>query len=142
MRVEYGGEEIVVTPDEVLVAEDGSTTLRRISTGHSRSEDGKSIGAAAFLAAAAEAFSGAKVELVYLADQKFLPLALKAREMDTRRRRMEDNLGAIRAGQFAANHSSFSCPNCPALFICGPVPAGVLSPDFKTSENLSTSSDD
>jgi len=132
LRVQYGGEEIVVTPDDVLVGEDGSITVRRVSTGHSRSEDGKSIGAAAFLAAASEAFSGAKVELVYLADQKFLPLALKAGEMETRRRHMETHLGGIRAGQFVANPSSFSCPNCPALFICGPVPQGTLSPLFTT----------
>lgn len=131
LHVSYSGEEIVVTPDDVLVASDGSITLRRVSTGHSRSEDTKSIGAAAFLSAAAEAFPGATVELVYLADQQSTPLSLKTGEIDTRRRHMESHLKAIRAGEFQSAASSFSCPNCPALFICGPVPAGPLDVDFE-----------
>lgn len=130
LRVQYGGEEIVVMPDDVLVGADGSITVRRVSTGRSRIEDGKSISAAAFLAAASEAFSGSKVELVYLADQNLLPLALKAGEKETRRMHMETYLGGIRAGRFVPNPSSFSCPNCPALFICGPVPHGTLAPSI------------
>ncbi|WP_312759011.1 PD-(D/E)XK nuclease family protein [Pulveribacter sp.] len=127
LHVSYAGEEIVVTPDDVLVAADGRITLRRVSTGHSRGEDAKSISAAAFLAAAGEAFPGATVELVYLADRSSTALALKSKEMDTRRRNMESHLRTIRAGAFQAKPSAFSCPNCPALFICGPVPSGSLT---------------
>jgi len=126
LHVNYGVEEIVVTPDDVLVAGDGQITLRKVSTGHSRSEDTKSIGAAAFLTAAAEAFPGAAVELVYLADQTTMPLSLKGGAIETQRRHMESHLQSIRAGEFPAEPSVFSCPNCPALFICGPVPGGVL----------------
>lgn len=127
LHVSYGEEEIVVTPDDVLVTSDGQITLRKVSTGHARSEDAKSIGAAAFLTAAAEAFPGATVELVYLADQTSTPLSLKAGAMETQRRHMESHLQSIRAGEFPAEPSAFSCPNCPALFICGPVPTGVLN---------------
>jgi len=133
LHVSYSGEEIVVTPDDVLVAGDGKVTLRRVSTGHSRSDDAKSIGAAAFLSAAGEAFPGAAVELVYLADKSSTALALNAGEMTTRRRHMETHLQAIRAGEFEAKPSAFSCPNCPALFICGPVPAGGLALERKTT---------
>jgi superfamily I DNA/RNA helicase len=127
LHVSYAGEDIVVTPDDMLVAVDGKITLRRVSTGHSRGEDAKSISAAAFLAAAGEAFPGATVELVYLADKSSIALALKSGEIDTRRRHMESHLQAIRAGAFPANPSPFSCPSCPALFICGPVPSGSLT---------------
>ena len=126
LHVSYGAEEIVVTPDDVLITGDGQMTLRKVSTGHSRSDDAKSIGAAAFLTAAAEAFPGATVELVYLADQTSTPLLLKSSAIETQRRHMESHLQSIRAGEFPAEPSAFSCPNCPALFICGPVPRGVL----------------
>jgi superfamily I DNA/RNA helicase len=126
LHVSYAGEEIVVTPDDMLVAPDGSITLRRVSTGHSRSEDAKSISAAAFLSAAAEAFPGATVELVSLADRQSTLVSLKTGEIATRRGYIESHLRAIRAGEFPSDPSSFSCPNCPALFICGPVPSGPL----------------
>ncbi|MNT26623.1 hypothetical protein D3C72_1622120 [compost metagenome] len=66
------------------------------------------------------------MELVYLADQTSTPLSLKAGAIETQRRHMESHLQSIRAGEFPAEPSAFSCPNCPALFICGPVPMGVL----------------
>lgn len=127
LHVSYNGEEIVVTPDDVLIAGDGKVTLRRVSTGHSRGDDAKSIGAATFLSAAAEAFPSATVELVYLADRSSTPLSMKAGAIETQRRHMEAYLQSIRAGEFAAAPSAFSCPSCPALFICGPVPSGSLN---------------
>ncbi|RYG96225.1 MAG: ATP-dependent helicase, partial [Alphaproteobacteria bacterium] len=69
LRLSFGVEEIIVMPDDVLIASDGVRTLRRVMTGHGQKDDEKGVGAAAFLLAAAEAFPGSKVELIYLADQ-------------------------------------------------------------------------
>jgi hypothetical protein len=140
LRVTFGSEEIIVTPDDVLVAEDGTVRVRRVMTGHSRSEDGESIGAAAFLAAAAQAFPRASAELVYLADRQAQRITLTAKKMDNRRDAIQSNLGAIRSGQFPAKTSSFTCPNCPALFVCGPVPAGRLQPEIRPAGGDATSS--
>ncbi|MBO7832533.1 ATP-dependent helicase [Burkholderia pseudomallei] len=131
LRVAYGEEEILVTPDDVLITLDGTKILRRIMTGHGRKDDEKTIGAAAFLTAATEAFPGAHVELVYLADQETRPVTLKPNELRTRKEHMLGHLGQIRAGHFPQKASSRTCPNCPAFFICGPVPHGSFVPAFR-----------
>ena len=131
LRVAFGAEEIIVTPDDVLVTEDGTVKVRRVRTGHSRSENGESIGAAAFLAAAAQAFSQATAELVYLADMRAQPISLSPKKLDNRKDDIGRHLQAIRGGRFPVRASSFTCPNCPALFVCGPVPSGQLEPEIR-----------
>lgn len=131
LRVAFGAEEIIVTPDDVLVAEDGTVKVRRIRTGHSRSDDGESIGAAAFLAATAQAFPQATAELVYLADMQAQQISLTLKKMDNRKDAIGSHLQAIRGGQFPTKASSFTCPSCPALFVCGPVPSGQLEPEIR-----------
>jgi hypothetical protein len=89
------------------------------------------IGAAAFLAAAAQAFPQATAELVYLADMQAQPISLTPRKLDSRKDTIGRHLQAIRGGRFPAKASSFTCPNCPALFVCGPVPSGQLKPEMR-----------
>jgi len=132
LRLAYGEEEIIVTPDDVLLASDGTRTLRKVITGHGRKDDEKKIGAAAFLTAAHEAFPGAQVELVYLADQRTRSVTLKPNELKTRRKHIDTHLGKIREGQFPQATSTRTCPNCPAFFICGPVPNGSIKPSFRS----------
>jgi hypothetical protein len=43
---------------------------------------------------------------------------------------LESALSGIRAGEFAPSTSVHTCPNCPAFFICGPVPAGSFQKKF------------
>lgn len=126
LKVEFGSEELIVTPDDVLLAADGSVRVRRIMTGHSRSDGSNSIGAAALLTAASKTFPSATAELVYLADQQSETIRLTAKKIGNRHTTISDHLNAIRNGLFPARSSSFSCPQCPALFICGPVPLGKL----------------
>jgi len=131
LRVTFGAEEIFVVPDDVLIAPDGVRTLRRVMTGHGRKDDEKAVSAAAFQLAAAEAFPGARVELVYLADQQTRPVTLKPNELKTRERKLSQLLEGIRNGQFPQKASSRTCPNCPAFFICGPIPDGKFQPTFR-----------
>ncbi|WP_018240832.1 UvrD-helicase domain-containing protein [Ensifer sp. BR816] len=125
-----GGEEILVQPDEVLVRPDGVRAVRRIGTGHMRSTDGKDVAAAALILAVKQAFPGAIAELVHLSDSEARPLSLSDRELSGRRDKLAKFLGEIRAGRFPAAVSSFTCPNCPAFFICGSAPEGSLKKKF------------
>jgi superfamily I DNA/RNA helicase len=121
-----GDEQIVVRPDDVLIRPDGGKTLRRIKTGHSRSKEDKQVDAAAFVLAAQKAFPDAKVEMVHLADQSVTETSLSPRELKNREEKLSDFMTKIRSGQFPTEPSRFSCPLCPAFFICGPVPEGKL----------------
>ena len=130
LRISFGAEEITVLPDDVLIDRDGSPTFRRVQTGHQRSTDGKDIGAAAFVMAAQQAFRNSQVELVHLADQATMTVEFNPKPLETKRKNLVDVLGAIRAGRFPPNPSTFTCPGCPAFFICGPAPAGPLQKKF------------
>ena len=126
----FGEELIVVRPDDVLVSGDGRRTLRRIQTGHKRSKEDDDVGAAAFVLAARQAFPEAVVELVHLSDETAVALDMSAKVLNNRRNTLGEHLAKIRAGRFPADPSPRRCPGCPAFFICGPTPPGILARKF------------
>jgi hypothetical protein len=130
LSLNFGGEEIIVRPDEILVRPDGVRAVRRIRTGHMRSAESKDVGAAALLLAVRQAFPGAVAELVHLADGEVRALSLSDRDLKGRKEKLARFLGDIRAGRFPADASSRTCPGCPAFFICGPTPEGALQKNF------------
>jgi len=129
LRITFDSYEVEVRPDEVLVR-DGVRTLRRVKTGHASSQESKDVGAAAFVLAARSAFPDAMVELVYLADAEVKPVVLSAKELSNRQLKLGGILSDIRGGSFRAETSDMTCPNCPALFVCGAVPHGTLVKTF------------
>lgn len=130
LRLTFGDEEVIVRPDDVLVRSDGVRLLRSIRTGHQRTADAKDVGTAAFLLAARQVFPDAVAELVYLSDQKTEPVELSKTELLNRQKKLGEHLQGIRAGRFPAEPSTRVCPSCPAFFICGPTPEGVLARKF------------
>ncbi|GER08777.1 DNA helicase [Iodidimonas muriae] len=130
LRVSFGEEEVVVHPDDVLLRPDGTRIIRRVQTGHFRKAETDDVGAVAFLLAARQAFPSAEVELIHLSDQSAQPIELTARKLQTRRDKLSTYLQDIRAGRFPANASSRTCPGCPAFFVCGPTPSGILEKNF------------
>jgi hypothetical protein len=122
--------EITIRPDDVLVGPGGVRSFRRVRTGHMYSNDEDNVGAAIFLLAAREADSNARAELVHLSDEAVTSLDLSATVLKNRKKKLSDFLGAIRGGMFPANPSEYTCPGCPAFFICGPTPPGVLERNF------------
>jgi hypothetical protein len=121
LRITFDNHEVEVRPDEVLVR-NGVRTLRRVKTGHATSRsEGKDVGAAAFVLATRAAFPDAIVELVYLADAEAKPLVLSAKELSNRQVKRA-HPARHPCGNFRAEASDMTCPNCPAFFVCGAVP--------------------
>lgn len=129
LSITFGDHVVEVRPDEVLVR-DGVRTVRRVRTGHAPSKDDADVGAAAFLLACKDAFPGASVELVYLADEASRPLTITPKVLGNRQETLGDIFRGIQAGQFKTEVSERTCPNCPAFFVCGAVPPGTLSKKF------------
>lgn len=132
LSLSFGAEEIIVMPDDLLVGPDGGRIVRKVQTGHQRSAELDDVGAAAFLLAARTAFPGAVVELVHLSDGTRTPLDrnLTPKKIANRQDKLSAFLADIRQGRFRAEISSFTCPNCPAFFVCGPTPLGKLKRKF------------
>jgi superfamily I DNA/RNA helicase/Zn-dependent peptidase ImmA (M78 family) len=126
LSLKFGEDEVLVTPDEMLIAPDGGMVLRRCRSGHHRKSDDDDIAAAALLLAAAETLPGATVEIVYLADELIKPVEITQKKLETRRGWIGECLQGASDGLFRKEESSFTCPGCPALIICGAVPPGTL----------------
>jgi superfamily I DNA/RNA helicase len=130
LRLAFGDHDIIVRPDDVLLEPSGRRVLRRVRTGHRRSDEEDDVGAAAFVLAARQAFPDALVQLVHLADQEVFPIGLTPRQLENRRKKLDNFLAAIRAGHFPTDPSPRTCPGCPAFFICACVPDGTLRKKF------------
>jgi hypothetical protein len=130
LRLAFEDQEIIARPDDVLVSGDGRRILRRVRTGHRRSTETENVGAAAFLLAARQAFPDAEVELVHLADQEKVAIDLSPKKLATRQAKLGTFLTEIQAGCFPASPSAWTCPGCPAFFICGATPPGTLCKKF------------
>ncbi|STW01941.1 PD-(D/E)XK nuclease superfamily [Klebsiella pneumoniae] len=132
--IKLGETFITIQPDDVLVHPDGRKTFRRVRTGHKRDKEESDLGAAAFVLAARQAFPDAMMELVHLSDQTVTPINLTAKQLDNRYKKILTILDSIVKGVFPAEPSSRVCPSCPAFFVCGLTPAGVLQK--KSKKNL------
>jgi superfamily I DNA/RNA helicase/Zn-dependent peptidase ImmA (M78 family) len=130
LRLAFGDHDIIVRPDEVLLEPGGRRILRRMRTGHRRSDEEDDLGAAAFVLAARQAFPDALVQLVHLADQEVFPISLTPRQLENRRKKLDNFLSDIRAGHFPIDPSPRTCPGCPAFFICACSPDGTLRKKF------------
>jgi len=129
LRIVVDGHEVEVTPDEILLR-NGKRIVRRVRTGHAPSNVGKDVGSAALILAVQSVFPDAELELLYLADAESKPLKLSSIELSNRQVKIAEIFREIRGGQFRTNASDATCPNCPAFFVCGEVPAGALSKLF------------
>ncbi|RTL28822.1 MAG: ImmA/IrrE family metallo-endopeptidase [Rhodocyclaceae bacterium] len=121
------GDTVVVRADDLLMHADGQRRFRRVRTGHKSSKEHDDIGAAALLLAAQQAFPGVIVELIHLADGVERPVIMSQTVLRNRRAKLAQVLGGIRAGNFPAVQSQRTCPRCPAFFVCGPLPDGLLT---------------
>lgn len=130
LSLTFNNERIIVRPDDVLIKPDGKRTFRRVKTGHHHSGDTEEVEAAALIFAAKQAFPDASIELVCLSDQRTEPLSMSGTKLENRMEKLNNLLKDIRSGRFPAYTSSRTCPNCPAFFVCGPTPQGILQKKF------------
>jgi len=130
LNLMFGEDKILVTPDDVVLESDGRKTYRRVSTGKTRDTDESDLGVAALLLAARAIDPNAQVELVYLADGNRFAVDRSATQLKNSSVKVAGAITRVRAGNFTANPSSFTCPGCPAFFLCGPLPPGALHKAF------------
>ena len=127
--ITFGRHHLIARPDEILLR-GGIRTLRTVRTGHAPRKDLKDVGSVAILLAANQAFPGAIVEHVYLADGQVKTLSFTPRQLSNGQDKLGSILSDIQAGHFAADRSEYTCPGCPAFFVCGATPAGTLHKSF------------
>lgn len=116
--IPIGGRNILITPDRVLVADDGSIRVQRIRTGRqTKSESDKPIYALMRRGAAAK-YPGRRIsiEALYLATGAAVPMPPKNDEKLLGQ--YADAIAGIERGDFHAEPDVRRCPNCQCYFIC------------------------
>lgn len=121
---------VEVRPDDLLIGPDGQHVVRAVRTGHQRASETDDVAAAALVLAAQQAFPGAKVEMIHLADEEATTIAINDGKLKTRHGWLTDCLEGVRAGRFPTDPSPYICPGCPAFFICSAMPKGTLTRIF------------
>jgi superfamily I DNA/RNA helicase len=130
LSLKFDDEEILVHPDEILIRPDGRHAVRTVQTGHRSERKEKAVDSAAFVLAAQNAFPNAVIQLVYLADREVREVLLSRKELTGREEKITKYLVDMRIGQFPPKSNEQTCPQCPAFFICGPLPEGKLFKKF------------
>lgn len=114
------GKQVTVTPDRVVIQDDGSVRVQRIRTGRkSKSEPDHRI-YALFRRGAAARYPGRTVfvETYYPATGETVPAL--AKKDDKLLTEYADAIAAIERGEFTPNPKDRrQCPNCQCYFICG-----------------------
>lgn len=127
--IAIGTQHLIASPDEILLR-GGVRTLRTVRTGHAPRKELKDVGSVAVLLAAKHAFPDATVEHVYLADGQVKPLSFTPKQLANGQDKLRSMLADIQAGHFRADRSEYTCPGCPAFFVCGATPEGTLHKSF------------
>ncbi len=127
LAVDLANGRVIVQPDEMAELPNGTVVLRKVRTGHKRSDEYDRLEYTLYLLAAQQHFGGrASVEAVHLADDVVEPVGVTAAKANTRRDRSNTMLGQIAAGRFPTNPNAVTCPRCPHFFVCDAVSTGAL----------------
>lgn len=131
LRFDVPGATIVVKTNEAVVEPGGGRVFRDIRTGHRSETLIKSKALNAFAIAVGRAAPGCRAEIVFLSDETVVPLQLKPAALAKRVADLSAFVAGILKGRYPQKVSSRTCPNCPAFFICGPVPPGRLEKNLR-----------
>jgi DNA helicase II / ATP-dependent DNA helicase PcrA len=116
--VPLGQQNVLITPDRVLIHADRSVRVQRIRTGKkTKSEPGKPI-YALLCKGARHVYPGraVSVEAFYLGTGEVVRIPVK--DDDKLLAHYTDAIAGIERGEFHAVPEARRCPNCPSYFIC------------------------
>ena len=131
LLISVGDDEISYRPDDVVIASDGKRIYRRVQTGVKRESDITKLGAAVAYLAIADNVPNSEAQVVHLTSDTIAPLSFTLQVQRNRRATLVDIMADIRGGRFPSNPSQRVCPRCPAFFVCGSIPTGMLIKNFR-----------
>lgn len=116
--VPIGDRKILLTPDRVIIAPDGTVHVQRIRTGRkTKSESEKPI-YALLRRGAALAYPGrpVSIEASYLGTDEIV--SIPPHKYEKRLQQYRDAIASIETGEFQPEPEPRQCPNCQCYFIC------------------------
>jgi hypothetical protein len=106
----------------------GTVVLRRVRTGHKRTDEYDSLEYTLYHLAGKARFGNAfSVEAIHLTDETIETVTITAQKVDNRRATSDAMLQRIGQGLFPPKIEGVVCPRCPHFFVCDAMPKGPLN---------------
>ena len=106
----------------------GTVVLRRVRTGHKRSDEYDRLDYTLYyLAGQARFGSGFLVEALHLTDDTIEAVTITPQKISNRRTKTDAMMTGIADGRFPVEIDAVTCPRCPHFFICAALPNGPLT---------------
>jgi superfamily I DNA/RNA helicase/Zn-dependent peptidase ImmA (M78 family) len=128
LAIDFPNGRVMVEPNELAELPDGTVVVRRVRTGHRRSDEYDGLEYTLYqLAAQARFGRGVVVQALHLTDETAEAVTVSPGKLNNRRTKSDTMLAGIAAGQFPTDPDAVSCPRCPHFFICAATPEGPLT---------------
>lgn len=128
LAIDFPNGRVLVQPNELAELPDGTVVVRRVRTGHKRSDEYDRLEYTLYhLAAQAQFGANVVVEALHLTDETAEAVTISTTKLGNRRTNSNAMLAGIAAGHFPADIDAVTCPRCPHFFICAATPAGPLT---------------
>ncbi|MEO5925671.1 MAG: ATP-dependent helicase [Bryobacteraceae bacterium] len=128
LAIDFPNGRIVVRPNELAELPNGTVVLRRVRTGHRRTDEYDRLDYTLYQLAGESRFgAGFVVEALHLTDETIDQVEIKPQKLENRRVNSDGMLRNISLGAFPPEVDAVSCPRCPHFFICSAVPPGTLN---------------
>lgn len=128
LAIDFPNGRVIVEPNEMAELPDGTVVLRRVRTGHKRSDEYDHLDYTLYqLAGQARFGAGVVVQALHLTDETAEPVLITTAKLNFRRAKSDTMLAGIANGLFPVEIDVVSCPRCPHFFVCAAAPRGPLS---------------
>lgn len=117
--IDVGTGLVRVRPD-IVIDEQGVTTIRRLRTGRAPKTPPDDDIYALYLEAAGNLGRSASAFVHYLDCDSLVAVSMSPRVVTNRIGKYSDAIGSIAAGRFPVSPDDRTCPRCPQYFVCTP----------------------
>jgi DNA helicase-2/ATP-dependent DNA helicase PcrA len=125
--IDFPNGSVTVEPNEIAELANGSFMLRRVRTGHKRSNEYDRLDYTLYQLVGERHFREQfVVQALHLTDEVLEPATITPQKLENRRAESDNMLKSIAAGIFPPEVDAVTCPRCPHFFVCAAVPAGSL----------------
>jgi hypothetical protein len=128
LAIDLPNGRVIVEPSEIAELPDGSVVVRRVRTGHKRSDEYDRLEYTLYqLAAQARFGADVVVEALHLTDETAEAISITATKVKNRQENAVRLLAGIAEGRFDPDPDAVTCPRCPHFFACPALAAGALN---------------
>ncbi|CAB3695961.1 ATP-dependent DNA helicase Rep [Paraburkholderia phenoliruptrix] len=128
LAIDFPSGRVIVEPNELAEMPDGTVVIRRVRTGHRRSDEYDRLEYSLYHLAVQGRFGGrVVVQALHLTDETEETVMVSTTKIGNRTTKSDSMLARIAQGWFPPEVDPVTCPRCPHFFICAATPHGSIT---------------